>query len=134
MALNDPTNSRYRYIAFKNTSNYRRYVQDEGNKALEPSMLNYSQDDIPTHGTYGALLFDPRWRMKREEILLRDHHSCVICKRTEDLQVHHRQYHFVVRKNNFKFPWEYDNTLLITLCEPCHKRGHNKYKVPTINI
>jgi hypothetical protein len=24
--------------------------------------------------------------------------------------------------------------LLITLCESCHSRGHNKYKVPTITI
>jgi hypothetical protein len=50
------------------------------------------------------------------------------------LQVHHRQYHFIVSQQKFRLPWEYPNHLLITLCESCHNRGHNKYKVPTINI
>ena len=78
--------------------------------------------------------FDPEWKAKREEILQRDSNSCVICKRNNELQVHHRQYHFIIRENQFKPPWDYHESLLITLCESCHKRGHNKYKVPTINI
>jgi hypothetical protein len=130
--MNDPTNSRYRYLTFKSSGSYRRFVTE--NKSLQQIDLVYRHQDTPAHGTYGALLFDPQWKYKREEILKRDAHSCVICKGNTGLQVHHRQYHFVVKENQFKLPWDYPNNLLITLCESCHKRGHSKFKVPTINI
>lgn len=129
--MNDPTQSRYRHLAFKSNTQYRRFLQAE--KTLKQSVLETNIEDIPAHGTYGALLFRPEWRAKREEILYRDK-SCVICNSSSSLQVHHRQYHFIVRENKFKLPWEYSGNLLITLCENCHKRGHSKFKVPTINI
>ena len=128
----DPTQSRYRHLNFKNNNVYRRFVQADKN--LENANLQAGLLDIPPHGTYGALLFRPEWKIKREEILRRDSKSCVICNRADSLQIHHRQYHFVVAKNQFKLPWEYPGNLLITLCESCHRRGHSKYKVPTINI
>jgi hypothetical protein len=131
--MTDPTNSRYRYIHFKGDVSYRRFVR-ENEKTLNKMPLITSEIEIPAHGSYGALLFDPRWRAKRQEILNRDNNSCLICAGADNLQVHHRQYHFVVRQNRFKLPWEYDDRLLISLCESCHKRGHNKYRVPTINI
>ena len=129
----DYTNSRYRYISFKG-STYRRYMPEEDGKVLKQSVLTNYNGNIQAHGTYGSLLFDPRWRKKRSEIIKRDSNSCVVCKVNGNLQVHHRQYHFVVRDNQFKLPCEYEDRLLITLCELCHKRGHSKYKVPTINI
>lgn len=131
--MTDPTNSRYRYINFHN-SNYRRYIHREDKAKLVNGCLKPKDSNIPTHGSYGSLLFDPKWRAKREIILQRDFHKCVVCGSSSDLQVHHRQYHFVVRNNQFRLPWEYEDRLLITLCESCHKRGHSKYKVPTINI
>lgn len=130
--MNDPTNSRYRYLAFRGAGLYRRFVQED--KKLQQPGITYQDTDIPAHGSYGALLFTPQWRAKREEILKRDLHSCVICRGNMGLQVHHRQYHFVVKQNQFRLPWEYAGDLLITLCESCHKRGHSKFKVPTINI
>lgn len=130
--MNDPTQSRYRHLTFKSNSTYRRFIQAD--KDLKQSNLVTNLEDIPAHGTYGALLFRPEWRAKREEILKRDFESCIICKGSTSLQVHHRQYHFIVRENKFKLPWEYSGNLLITLCESCHKRGHGKFKVPTINI
>lgn len=130
--MNDPTQSRYRHLNFKSNTTYRRFVQAD--KALKKSNLDTILTDIPAHGTYGASLFRPEWRAKREEILKRDLNSCVICNSNNSLQVHHRQYHFIVRENRFKLPWEYSENLLITLCESCHKRGHSKFKVPTINI
>jgi len=130
--MNDPTQSRYRHLNFKSNTTYRRFVQAD--KDLKQSNLETNLEDIPAHGTYGALLFRPEWRAKREEILKRDFKSCVICNGSNSLQVHHRQYHFIVRENKFKLPWEYSENLLITLCESCHKRGHSKFKVPTINI
>lgn len=84
-----------------------------------------------THGTYGATLFDPRWKAKRKLILQRDRNQCVICNSQEKLQVHHRQYHFSRSSNTFKQPWDYPNKLLITLCESCHSKGHRQHEVPT---
>ncbi len=129
--MNDPTQSRYRHLNFKSNSIYRRFAQVDKN--IKQSNLETNPIDIPAHGTYGALLFRPEWRAKREQILSRDK-SCVICSGGNSLQVHHRQYHFIVRDKKFKLPWEYSENLLITLCENCHKRGHSKFKVPTINI
>lgn len=87
-----------------------------------------------SHGTYGALLFDERWLIRRKEILARDGDACVVCSSTESLQVHHRQYHFIKDLGRFKPPWDYADHLLITLCERCHSRGHNKFRVPNIYI
>lgn len=86
------------------------------------------------HGTYGAALLDERWKKKRREILERDRHQCANCQATEQLQVHHRQYHFQIKVRKFKEPWDYPSELMITLCEPCHQRGHQLYKVPSIVI
>jgi hypothetical protein len=132
--LNDPTNSRYRYIIFKGNNVYRRFITKDENGSIERAALIYSENEAPAHGTYGALLFHPLWRSKREEILKRDFHKCVICNNHTELEVHHRQYHFVVKQNQFKMPWDYNDNLLISLCESCHKRGHSKFKVPIINI
>jgi len=130
----DPTNSRYRHLILKGNNVYRRFVKTEKQEGIERSVLEYSENSIPAHGTYGALLFHPLWRSRREEILRRDLSKCVICKSSNALQVHHRQYHFVVKRNQFKLPWDYPDQLLICLCESCHKRGHSKFKVPIINI
>ena len=86
------------------------------------------------HGTYGALLFDKRWIRKRREIIQRDGNCCVICRVKENLQVHHRQYHFVKALGQFKAPWDYEDRLLITMCENCHSRGHSKFRVPSIYL
>ena len=113
-----------------------RYVTDARN---QPILINKSAADNQiqnnlTHGTYGALLFDPRWRTKRSIILDRDGYKCIICGSSFGLQVHHRQYHFLANLKQFKPPWDYEDHLLISLCEICHKKGHRQYKVPTINI
>ncbi len=132
--MNDPLHSRYRYLAFKENGRYRRYIQQEDNTILPEGKLNGKSPVVPAHGSYGALLFDWRWKQKRVEILSRDSHRCVICKSTENLQIHHRQYHFVIRSNQYKVPWDYDDHLLISLCESCHTRGHSKYKVSTLIV
>ena len=130
--MTDPTNSRYRYRVFKSDKSYRRYVQEEKDRSIQSYDLISQNLTIPAHGSYGSLLFDARWKTRRIEILERDTNSCVICQSKSNLQVHHRQYHFMIRSNEFKPPWDYADHLLITLCESCHKRGHDKYTVPTI--
>jgi len=94
-------------------------------------------EEVPedeAHGTYGALLFDKRWKEKRVEILTRDNNQCLICQSEEKLQVHHRQYQYIKMLKKFKAPWDYESHLLITLCEGCHSRGHSKYKIPNVYI
>lgn len=63
---------------------------------------------------YQELLKDPRWQIKRLEIMKRDNFTCLICKNTdESLNIHHERYG--------KLPWEVDEKYLKTLCETCHK-------------
>ena len=101
----------------------------------ETSFANATIDlNAKGHGTYGALLFDKRWTIKRAEIILRDQNACIICKKLENLQVHHRQYHFIKGLKQFKAPWDYENHLMVTLCEKCHSKGHNKFRVPTVYL
>ena len=84
--------------------------------------------------SYGALLFRPEWRNRREQILQRDQFTCQFCGNTEksELQVHHRQYHYVARFEAFRLPWEYPDECLVTICKRCHDKGHALYKVPII--
>ncbi|MET3980410.1 5-methylcytosine-specific restriction endonuclease McrA [Mucilaginibacter sp. UYP25] len=123
-----------RYPNLRNLINKRTF---DGSNRLGGQISdthNSVNEHIPTHGSYGELLFDERWRIKRRTILQRDGNQCVICFSREHLQVHHRQYHFVKEISQFKVPWDYDDSLLITLCKKCHNRGHSKYKVPNLSI
>ena len=86
------------------------------------------------HPPSGAALYDARWVTKRKEILERDKYQCVNCKSENGLEIHLRQYHFSVTLKKFINPWEYHNSLLITLCENCHRQGHSLYQVPVKNI
>jgi len=64
--------------------------------------------------SYSDLLKDPRWQRKRLEILDRDGWTCRECSsREKTLHVHHRSY-------DGRKPWEYEEDLLLTLCEDCH--------------
>jgi hypothetical protein len=66
--------------------------------------------------TYSEKLKDPRWQKKRLEILSRDEWTCTSCGGSKTtLHVHHKYYTYGNE------PWEYDNDVLITLCEHCHK-------------
>ena len=73
--------------------------------------------------TYSQKLKDPRWQKRRLEILNRDNFRCTRCGDHENtLHVHHKMYlsgHEV---------WDYDNMLLTTLCEDCHKSQHDEKK------
>lgn len=65
--------------------------------------------------SYVDLLKDPRWQRRRLEIFQRDDWSCRAClNMTESLAIHHKYYipHLL--------PWEYPNSMLITLCSECH--------------
>jgi len=133
--MNTPNAPSYKYLQFKEPGSYCRYIREEVPKQAAPGIPTENTSlNVRSHGSYGALLFHPNWKAKRKEILSRDMDRCVHCKSSKDLQVHHRQYHFVASQQKFRLPWDYPDHLLITLCESCHNKGHNKYKVPTITI
>ena len=70
--------------------------------------------------TYQEKLKDPRWQKKRLEVLERDNWCCKNCGDYEStLHVHHKVY----EKN--KAPWDYENVMLESLCEDCHKKEHS---------
>jgi len=117
---------KYRYLALSDV--HRRYRSARLTSELHPSKVDQKEF---VHGSYGALLFDPRWKAKRLMILKRDTNKCIICKSPENLQIHHRQYHFIKSIKSFSPPWDYEDKLLITLCQFCHQKGHRQYNVPT---
>lgn len=83
---------------------------------------------------YGRKLNDVRWKAKCIQIKNRDKGRCKNCGSTKFLNVHHRQYHFVLALNQFKNPWDYPEDVFVTLCNDCHMTGHKQYKIPTIKI
>jgi hypothetical protein len=65
---------------------------------------------------YSSLLRDPRWQRKRLAILNRDSWQCQKCGDKEStLHVHHLSY------VSGRKPWEYEDDMLLTLCESCHE-------------
>ena len=80
--------------------------------------------------SYVEMLLTERWRQKREEILERDNRKCRNCGKSQNLHVHHRQYHIDSKTGLQREVWDYDNKYLVTLCETCHETGHQQYKVP----
>lgn len=94
-------------------------------------MKNTNEMDKTTQTTaYDRLLQDQRWFQKRAQILERDHKRCRVCHEDSHCIVHHRQYHFDRAAQHFVKPWEYKEKYLITLCEACHQKGHQQFKVP----
>ena len=110
--------------------------------------------------TYADELQDLHWFEKRHWILQRDDYSCkgVDCKKKKfisafkvssiirenqtvdfltplilfdeahlNLQVHHTYY------VQGKWPWEYLDSALITLCPDCHKKEHQNNTIPILN-
>lgn len=93
-------------------------------------MENKNEAQIP----YRELLLDKKWMEKRAHIIKRDGFKCAICGSKFRLVVHHKQYHFNTRTNKKFAPWDYDDKYLVTLCESCHRRGHQSFKIPKKNI
>lgn len=77
---------------------------------------------------YKDLLKREEWREKRAKILNRDNNKCVYCGEVHNLQVHHKYY--CQYPNGYRVrPWNYPDDALITLCDKCHTKVHNKKKI-----
>lgn len=83
--------------------------------------------------SYKNLLFDKRWKDKKQRIMMRDGFKCKHCGTSSNLTVHHLQYH-VTEKGQKLPPWMYEDRFLVTLCEKCHNEGHRKYKIPEVTV
>ena len=66
--------------------------------------------------TYKNQLNDPRWKLKRQQILERDKHTCLSCGSKKNLHVHHTAYTDIA--------WEVSDYDLATLCFSCHRMEH----------
>lgn len=72
---------------------------------------------------YSKRLKDPRWQKRRLQILEKANWMCQKCNKTTDtLNVHHKAY---IRN---RAPWEYDDDMLVVLCETCHGNLHEGQK------
>lgn len=111
--------------------------------------------------TYAQLLKDERWLEKRKEIIERDKGICQDCgkkginsidenwvkfsfekgsvkklkkhRKGNILNVHHKVYYYDPILGNKFFPWDYDNSDLVTLCSECHKNLHKRQTIDVIN-
>lgn len=99
-----------------------------GAKCLLKKIYKYNPTLQKT--TYEDKLQDPRWKTKRDKIIARDNYKCQWCGKTINLQVHHKAYHKFPNETKVE-PWDYPDRLLITLCDDCHKKCHQKYKIHT---
>jgi 5-methylcytosine-specific restriction endonuclease McrA len=79
--------------------------------------------------SYSDKLSDRRWQIRRNKILERDNYTCQhpCCKQSvnANLQVHHIFYF------DDKSAWEYDDSLLVALCDVCHSSERTR---PTIEF
>jgi len=107
-----------RYMKELENANYVIKKNKEGkwyyNISLKPFNTPKSK-----YTSYQDYLAYPEWKEKRKRIKERDNFKCVKCGSQKELQVHHIIY------IEDKKPWEYNDNLLITLCDECHKDVHN---------
>ena len=94
------------------------FMYREGNMrptkfVLEDGELVEKEVQIP----YSQYLQSSHWEVKRQDILIRDDHTCDRCGSYTELQVHHLNY------DNL---WHEKDEDLITLCKDCHAEEHGK--------
>lgn len=89
---------------------FRQYIRQRNEEIFEENKEQWNSN-------YALYLSSEEWRKKREMILKRDNYICQGCLTENATEVHHRTYLNV--GNEFCFE-------LISLCETCHERVHDK--------
>jgi hypothetical protein len=92
--------------------NTGRHCPEDVRRKISATLLDGRE---PAESNYG-----PDWHIQRTSCLQRDSFTCQDCGGDDDLDVHHWEpYRFC-----------FDNSLenLVTLCAPCHRRMHERYK------
>ena len=99
-------------------------MRKEGKEQKAQKKTSKKKSKPTKESSYSKLLQDPRWQKRRLEIYTRDNWTCQMCGNGlydgVPLNVHHHVYHIGY------LPWEYKDNELITLCEKCHSKLHNK--------
>jgi 5-methylcytosine-specific restriction endonuclease McrA len=93
---------------------WRENKNNEGNK-LAKQKSNYNFINSPKYKYYLYLTSD-LWKLKREQVKLRDKYICQICFINGADDVHHLTY-----ENKFNEPLKD----LISICSSCHLKTHN---------
>lgn len=78
--------------------------------------------------TYDDLLQRKEWKDKRLKILKRDNYQCKYCHSNDSLNIHHKYYSIYPTGLKVE-PWNYPDDALITLCEHCHHKLHERKKI-----
>jgi 5-methylcytosine-specific restriction endonuclease McrA len=96
---------------------FRPVLSRSFNAGLSP------EKGMATRKTYWEKLRDPRWQKRRLEVMQRAGFKCETCHDdSTTLNVHHKIY----RKG--AEPWEYADSELMCICEPCHEAATNSKK------
>lgn len=101
--------------------NPRRKKKNSKNNKLKhkESLLRFVE--VHKKMSYGEQLKHPNWQRMRLFVLQRDNFTCKLCKsKHNQLHVHHKTYF------KGKYAWDINPIYLMTLCEHCHKKVHNK--------
>lgn len=88
----------------------------------KPSYLKSLRFEYCPKGlSYKEQYLHPNWQKMRLAILNRDKFTCINCRRKDTtLHVHHLKYSKSV------FIWNVPDWYLVTLCETCHSKEHNR--------
>lgn len=82
--------------------------------------MTFDKKCVAPRERYDQQLEDKRWKLKSDNIRIRDKHECRLCgaKKTQ-LDVHHIRYIYG------REAWDYDDGDLVTLCHKCHEEIHD---------
>lgn len=97
----------------------RLKAERKKNKPKQQKLKGFKKVQWATVLTYGDFLHSDYWNQVRVAVLKRDNYKCIICKTTENLQVHHNTY-----RHHFKEHLHLED--LDTLCRGCHKIYHEE--------
>lgn len=94
------------------------------------SHISTDEDEQQYKSEYDRLLHTPQWYEFRQKILKQHYNECDWCGRHNHLQIHHK-YYLKTPNNKHINPWDYPDEAMMCLCESCHKKAHNIYKIKT---
>lgn len=83
--------------------------------------------------TYEELLTKQEWYNFRNKVINDRGYACEFCKKTHNLQVHHKLYYKKPNKEKIE-PWLYNMDEVLLLCDNCHKLAHKKNKIKVYYI
>lgn len=111
------TNPFYKKLVDEENSKKNNHKNKPKKKKVKTGSKKYNLSYL-FNKPYSEFLKSGYWIMVRNKILKRDNNSCVDCRETKNLHVHHKTYihHFNEHEHLSD---------LITLCKSCHERIHS---------